>query len=507
MVAALTSEDDVTRRLAATALVEQPSQLSLVEVIRQVETLSDDVCAEFAQAPDRLTPVTKQCISQPDPDLRLAAIAFIHRSANFSLFTLLVRLLDHPQAATQSAAADSLRRLAEQFAHVLLGDGAGIPSGMNLDTARTMQQELLSRLDARIAETESMDDPAAIIESLLLLGTPGNDCVRNVLDRRGDECQRLAAVFLKTSSHPAIFELLCGSLDRPFPPLQICDIVQQRADLEFAQFLLDWLSRSLRSRNVLSHLAGFPGLAWLSLDHEVFQSIPPEQHQQLVTLVGALGLKSDERSAIKAWIVRHSDPAGRNAARDVLDNMPAEEVQEILYDALSDEDPHVEAWATKQLRSRRVPDCFPQLLQRLDRETDEVRGAAQSELADFNLDRLLDLFSQLPKSTCLRCGEVLLKIDPGSHLQLREEFRHPYRWRRMRAARAAADLGLVDHVVGGLTELLNDSEATVRRSAVEALAVVRSPATIAAIQSRLDDRSRMVREAAAHAIAVFNAQT
>lgn len=507
MVAALTSADDSTRKLSATALVEQRSQLSLVEVIRQVDTLSDEVCEEFAQAPDRFATVIRQCISGPDTDVRRAAIAFVHRTANYTHFPLLMKLLQHEEATTRSAAANSLRKLAESFALVLLSAGGQILPGMRFDTARTMQQELLARLDGRAADADRLDNPAAVVESLLLLGVPGHESVRNVLDRRGEYCQQLAVEFLATSQHPAIFELLCGSLDRPFPPLQMFDVIERRDDLEFALFLLDWLPQFLMSRNVLGHLAKFSGLTWLDLDHETLQAIPPEKHDRLVTLVNAIGVTTEERCAIKAWVVRCSGPAGRDAASDVLYNLTNVEVQEILYDALTHDDPQVEAWATRQLRSQRMPDCFDQLLERLDRDTNEVRGAARDELSDFNLDRLLDLFPRLPKSTSARCGDVLLKINPEAHQELREEFKHSFRWRRVRAARAAAELGLVDYVLAGLTELLDDPEATVRRSAIESLATVQSPTTITAIQSCLDDMSRMVRESAIQALSDLDAPT
>lgn len=501
MVAALKSEDEATRKLSATALIEQRSQLSLVEVIRQVDTLSDQVCDEFAQSPERFSTVIRQCIAQPNQDVRLAAIRFIHRTSHYALFPLLLELFDHDEAEVRAAAAVSLRELSNRFAHVLLNDGGSIPAGMRFDTARTLQQELLARLEGRAAHADKLTHPAAVVESLLLIGVPGHDAVRNVLDRRGELCQKLAIEFLTTSDHPAVYALLCGSLDRPFPPLRILDVIQARDDLTFACWLLDWLPNVLMSRNVLTHLAKFTSLAWIDLDSNVLHDIPAEKHDRLVMLINALGLATEERCELKAWIVKRSGSTGRAAASDVLYNLPNDEVQEILYDALSDDDPQVEAWAMRQLRSQRLPDCFEHLLDRLDSDPGEVLMAAQDELSDFNLDRLLDLFPRLPDSTSARCGEVLLKIHPEAHHELREEFQHSYRWRRVRAAQAAASLGLVDYVLGGLTKLLDDPEATVRRAAVESLATVRSPTTINAIQSSLDDRSRIVREAANQALA------
>lgn len=504
MVAALKSDDDAARRLSAKALVEQRSQLSLVEVIRQAESLSDEVCSEFAQSPERFSIVIRQCISQPDLEIRVAAVTFIARTSNYTLFPLLLELLDHKEAEVRAAAAASLRELSDTFARFLLTDGGGIPPGMRFDTARIMQQELLARLDGRAADVDRLSNPAAVVESLLLIGVPGHDAVRNVLDRRGAQCQNIAIEFLVTSTHPAIFELLCSSLDRPFPPLRILDVFQTRDDLDFAHFLINWLPNHLLSRDVLTHLGKFPALAWLSLEHEVLPQIPADAHDRLVTLINSLGLPAEVRCDLKAWIVKRSGSAGRDAASDVLNSLPGDEVQEILYDALSSDDPRVEAWATRQLRSQRLPDCFDQLLERLDRDPGEVLGAAQRELADFNLDRLLELFPRLLDSTATRCGEILLKIHPEAHEELREEFGHSYRWRRARAAQAAARLGLVGYVLADLTQLLDDPESTVRRSAVEALATAHCPTTVSAIQSALDDRSRMVREAANEALKSLN---
>ncbi len=160
-----------------------------------------------------------------------------------------------------------------------------------------------------------------------------------------------------------------------------------------------------------------------------------------------------------------------------------------------DADTEVEAWATQQLRSQKVPDTFGQLLERLDSDRPQVRDAAREELASFNIERVFELFESLPPSTCHHCGQLLQKINPHVLEDFREELQHAFHWRRVRATRAVGELGLVDELLPSLSALLEEPEWSIRRAVIESLSHSDSESALKIIRSMAGDKQRQVREA------------
>lgn len=499
LIQALGSDDPEARRLAAAAVVKRRGQLSILEVIRQVEELGDECCEEFSQSPDRFRTALNQCFSHSDDETQLAAIRFICRTANFSQVGVLVEQLDSDDGGVRDAVSRALVELAENVAtRLYFGDMSCLP-GFTEQDLQQHRNLMVQLFDAKTSDFAGLEHPRPLLRAMLTLGRAGDEPILNILHRRGTDCRTQATDVLVNAEHPSIYRLICESLERHSPPPAIFDAVQRREDLEFLTHFLDWLPKKPAKylETNLSHLSDLP---WLHLSHSVLGELPLHVHDRLVALINLVQMEELHRTELKAWIVHSSGAVGRAAASDVLESLPPEEAQQILYDALTNEDPDVEAWATTRLRSQKVPDTFQHLVTRLDKQTDVVRDAARGELSSFDVDRLLELFPQLTPDLGRRCGQALLKIHPDAPLEIRRELSHPYRWRRLRATRAVAVLGLIEEVFSGLVALLADPEPTVRRTVIETLSSNPSPGTVAAIRGTLDDESRSVRDTARQAL-------
>lgn len=486
-------------KLAAAALVNRRSQLAILEMVRRNDQLHDEVCAYFARNPQRFVPALRQCLSGSDRGDRMAGLKFIQRTRNTTQIPAMIGLLDNSDELTQSLAATALVELADQLSRRLLTQDAELLPGLDADAARSLRTDILNRLNARLSDFAQLRHAEPLVEVILILGRIEDEAVVNVLDKRGEACKAVAARILGTSVRPGVMELVCQALTRQYPAPVFFDVLQQRDDPDFAEHLLTWLP-SPRSRLLVNNLGRIKSLPWLLPEHPVLTGLPTALHPKLMALMQVVKGPPEALQEIRAWLVRSSDASGRKAAEEILQTLGTDQVQHILYEALDSEDGEIQAWATHQLRQQKMPDAFNQLLSRLDAVEEVVREAAREELSDFNLARLLELFPQLPASTSRKCGEIVSRLDAQVISQLRTELAHPWRWKRVRATRAADSLGLAESVLSDIIKLSEDVDTLVRRTAVEVLAKYPNPSSAAALKRCAGDDSRIVREAAHQAM-------
>lgn len=503
LLRAMESDDEGSRRLAAEGIVKRQSQQSILEIIRRAETLNKDVCNEFSQSPDRFTTALTHCFSHTENATRQSAIEFIRRTANFFEFGRLLDLLDADEPGICEAAAAAVRDLTDQMATRCRQCDESVLSQFDEQTVRRHRSTVMESFASRTQTLTDRTNPLPVLHSLLTIGNPDDKAIQDVLCRRDSPSQVAAAKLLSEESWVPFFELVCEFLGTHTPPAVIFDVIQSRDDSEFVLHLLHWLpdAPSVFLKRNLNRLRG---LSWLHGDSPVLQELSDSVHDRLVLLINLVSLDLSTKNYLKALIVRQSGGKGRAAASDVLKSLPVNEVSSILNDALTHDDPEVEAWATSNLRSQRQPNTFEELLLRLDRNLDVVRNAARDELDSFDLNRVLQLYGQLTPGQGRQCGQALLKINPNVPDELTCEMSHPFRQRRIRAIKAAEALGLFDEVGSGILAALSDPEPTVRYAAIETLGRNPLNGSVQAIKEKTTDESRAVRNAAARALAILS---
>ena len=201
------------------------------------------------------------------------------------------------------------------------------------------------------------------------------------------------------------------------------------------------------------------------------------------------------------WLLQNGAPDCRSDAAQLIAKLDSTATQAIVQDGLSSQDEGLQAWATSQLRSQKVPDAIAQLTKRLDSPLASVRDVARQELSGFDIERLLSLFKQLDPLVCLRAGETIQKINPQCVQDLIEELKSPLRQKRIRAASGAVALGMHTQVVPQLLALAGDNDSLVRRTAAEVLGYVGTDESLDVLKSLRDDSSPAVRDAAVQSIA------
>ena len=499
LLAALTVDDAECRRLGAEGIIRQRSQLTVLNLIRQIDDLPDDVFASLARQPDRFEAPLKQCFQRGDKTDLQAATEFTRRCGCIGHFSDAVRLLEHWDEDIRDAASNCVRELAEQLALRLLTNDTTLLPGIDLDHCRALRIELLDQLGGVLYQFDHLMNPQPAVDAVLLLGRPDDEAVKNVCSKYGSDCEQMAAETLRTMKSLPLFDTICEGLKLLAPLPVFTRVAGQREDLDFVLALLKWWPRRVTTY-IETNIKRADVIPWLKTEHPTLTQIPASLHDCLVSLLNCTTLERDDKNELKKWIVQNSSGSGRAAATDVLNWLPRKEVQHILYEALLDTDTEVEAWATQQLRSQKVPDTFEHLLERLDSDRPQVRDAARDELASFNIERVFDLFESLPPSTCQHCGHLLQKINPHVLDDFRDELQHAFHWRRVRATRAAGELGLVDELLPSLASLLEEPEWSIRRAVIESLSHSDSESALAVIRSMASDEQRQVREAVRTAV-------
>lgn len=495
LVQALECDDEAARKMAAATVVQRPGQQNILDIIRKVDSLTDDACNEFNQSPERFRVALKQATSKSDDDTRNAAITFIRRTGNFEQFTTLLEEFGSTDESYCKSVQTAAVELASQMAERLRLNDDSILPGLDGATLLRHRSTILDELDVRTKQFDDLPKPDVVLRLILIIGGPDDDAVRNVFTRRGELCRDVAAKLLTEDPHPALFNLLSDFLAHHAPPPAVLEVLRTRDDFEFVVYLLKQLPKQ-PSGYVAFNLARLNDLSWLQDSMALVERLPTSVHDRLVGAINHLPVDEKTRTKVKAWVVRQSSGAGREAASDVLKVLPAEEASQILHEALDNSDPEVEAWATHHLRAQKLPDTFEELLKRLDKDQTIVRDAARDELFSFDLSYLMKIVGDLSPAQSLLCGHTLLKINPNAPDELAREIDHPFRRRRIRAIEAAEALGYVDKVRSCLLDKLEDPEVSVRCAVIEAFGRNPSPDAIRIIRRMTDDSHRHIRSAA-----------
>ena len=495
LMQALECDDEAVQKMAAATIVQRPGQHNILNVIRKVESLRDDACNEFSQSPERFRMALEQAISRSDDETRNAAVTFIRRTGNFEQFaTLLDELGSADELRCQSAQTAFVEMASQMVERLRLNDESIFP-GLDGVTLRKHRKKILDDLDTRTKQFDDLPKPETVLRLILIIGGPNDEAVRNILTKRGERCRDVAEILMTNDSQPALLDLLSDFLAHHAPPPAAIDVLRTRCDFEFVLHLLKQLPK--RPSGYLAYnLARLNDLSWLQDSMAFVERLPTSVHDRLIGAINHIPVDEATRTKVKAWVVRKSDVAGREAATDVLNLLPAEEASEILDEALKDADPEVEAWATHHLRTHKFPETFEELLKRLDENLVIVRDAARDELFSFDLKYLMKIVGALSRGQSLLCGHTLLKINPNAPDELAREISHPFRQRRIHAIEAAEALGFMDKVHSRLIDKLEDPEASVRCTVIEAFGRNPTPDAIKSIRKMTEDSHRQVRSAA-----------
>jgi HEAT repeat protein len=496
--------EEPIRSAALVALLLKNTPRTNLEILRVSHTFPPPMRGTLERNLTSLSAVVRQAVLHGDESLRRNALQVIRWSRDVHQIPLLLSLLEQPPSLLRDQVVDLIGSLIESLHASLPADPALSAVEPSASTSRIApshpamfdinrsRHTVVTALEASARRYEA-HGVIEVIEWLLALGDPHDLAHKPLLsDSRGPIAVVVQSV-LQTSRNPAIMKLLLRLMQENYPAAWAVRVFCRRSDPEFlATVLRSWPRRlsAVQQKN----LKAITAVDWLDPFRFHIDQIPPHLHVVLVRVVVSLGLPLDTRLAVLEWVVRNGSPEGRLAATEILCELEDSRVQDVVLDSLTSEQPGVQAWATSQLRARDVPNCFELLVERLDSNFAEVREVARKELQDFDLQRVLEMFTEIDPARCQAVGRLMCKIDADAIQRLILEMDQPVRRKRIRAARCALALGLHVETLEGLLRMLQDSDMLVRRTAVEVLAYIPGQRAREALLATLEDPSPRIRE-------------
>lgn len=501
LVAALDVPDDEIRVRAVRALLKRRPTRGLVEVIRRLRTLPAEARDLVEEGADVLSRALRDCLVSGDAGLRDSAVELVERFEDYSAIPVLVQLLEDASLADRAELEHVIYELAAGLYEHLQFGLEQEDAGSYLRDAQRIRHELLAALE-EACHRFSSHRCRQVVEGLLLLGDPDNLHLKKLFRDGSEEVRGVAAELLCSSTHPGVMSLVLNSMTQNYPFPASFAAFQKRTDPEFICHLLRHWPRKL-SPFQQKNLKEVHAIAWLDPERMHLEAVPAALHRPLVAFLLATGLSEPQKLAVLEWIIQFGSPEGRLAATEVLADLEDDKVQEVVLGSLDSQEPDVQAWAIKQLRSSSIPHAMELLVERLDSPVPEVQEAARGELAGFNVHRVLEIYDHLDRRTLLAIGALVRKIDPDTVQKLKDEMLNAIRRKRIRAARGALALNVHLEVADALVAMARDSDNLVRRTAAEILGKVPTHESAAALVELARDASPRVRQAAEASLAAL----
>lgn len=484
-----------------------PAHREILQRYQQFDTKSRAV---IEQKCARLEKTMQALLLKGKPSERTTVAELILSAERFEYLTFFVQMfeneprLQEKRDETSECLLSTFRELVNRLHDQYQPTSKTQTSKNSSKDLAIIRQNLLNALDVTWPNIKNEDALKTAWEAVFILGQPESAAVKKLLELSQKEICRDAWNLLTTSAKPRVIQLIYDFLGNPSPPAQIFEIIAQRSDPEFITAILNWLPETLtllQKRN----LQKIQTVSWLDVQTNLFERIPTNLHSQVTRFVEAIGFSDDKKSQIFQYLLQNGSINSRLAAVESLvsDSQESQEdVQKMICESLSSEDPQVQAWATTQLREQNVPDAILLLLEQLENPLEEVRNAAQKELHSFDIYQMLESFENFSQTVCQQAGEVIQKIDPLTIQKLKAELRHPIQHRQIRAIRGTRALNLQEQVWQELLNLLNHDDDSIRCHAIELLETVPHSEVLIGLKNLLlkTELNLRVRETAERAV-------
>lgn len=496
LIAQLDSPHAKIRDGAFETLLKRRSPAGRTEVLRRLHDLPDHWKPIVERYYGRMSTVLRDAVLGRDPLLCQNACNAILWFREYDLLPALVNAAEDRTNANADSAAATVRRLAER-----LHDEVSSPSRSSV---RRVPHRLRGELVQCLEESTSRypkHKRLELVEAYLVLVGRDNYTLRRILSAPLDPCHRCIIESLTKSPLDGVMRLLLSYFNDGNAPRAAIQVFAHRNDPRFQTLffhsLLDDYSAAARR-----HLKQLKHITWLCRDGIALDKLDAQAQQGLIRLIVASGSTRAAKLDPLEYLLEEGEPLARRDACAALADFSGQRANEIILDALQDEDPEVRAEAILQLRPRGIPGALAELIRFVESPDAAVRDAAQTALGEFTFARFLATYETLDEAVIKTTGMLVRKVDPCAVDLLQKELTAPTPTRRLRAINMAVAMKVVPQVADILCEFIaEDDEHFVRSAAVGALNGHDSPAIRAALESALHDRNTSVKEAAKAALA------
>jgi len=490
LIPALDSPDPTIEEGALRALLKRRSPAGQREILGRLHNISDRWKEILGEGRGRLSVAIRDAVLGTDPQMFANACQAALWFTEYDLTAALINVGEdssHPHAAQ---AAETVLELSERL-YIELTSPRDYRERRDPQLVR---RHVITSLENSVKRytTHKCD---RIVEAFLVLAKRDNAVLRKILQDPHDGSYRAVLDALTRSDRPAVLHLLLTFLDDAHAPSAAISILAHRGDAWFIDHLLKHLgaSPSDTARQNIKRLTQF---AWLKNDPEFLNTLDDDAQGVLVRMVLWSGMKRLEAFETVRAVMKHGKCGGRRSACEALADFSGADANNLVEEALGDDDPMVQAAALVQIRQRGIPNAMTRLIQMVESPDEEVRDAARGQLEEFSLERFLSAFDALDDQVRRTTGALVLKVDPGAIAGLAEEMQNRARSRRLRALAAIQAMNAARQLETSILELVHDEDHMVRTEAARALGACDTAVARQALAQARADRSVAVQTAA-----------
>ncbi len=407
---ALNSSHEGIRKAACTELITNSGPRAILEFIRNLDTLDQNVFAALAENAGKLAPAIRTALLSNEFVLRKNAVRAAIQFKVYDMIPVLLHLLfdrGETPIRTDAPLGELLLRLVRSFSEEL--DELKTPGTFHDYILR----EIKPPLRRSIQGFRRNDDPLPLKIYLYLYRFLQDDELGSSKILRNPLHPVYAAFtsLLQSENESYVFRFILESLEQPNVPGLILSTLSNRMDVLFLQYLLEALPHP-PSEILRANLARVHRFEWAKSVRPILPQLSDISQKGLIDLVKCSGIPQEEMFAIFRQVVQFGKSTGRSAALAELAAFSNEEADELVWKATEDADPEVQAAALRQMRAGRFAKGTARLLQFLDSPHPSVRETVKSMLPEFRIGRFLETFDQLTEDQRAFTFKIVRKIDP-----------------------------------------------------------------------------------------------
>jgi HEAT repeat protein len=500
LFSALDSSQAAVRLGAIRALIDRRNAAGHRRILERYSNFGEPEHAVVAESLHHSThhmkPALAEAVEDEDLDLCESACHVVLLGRVYELLPTLVKVAENQRHRHSAQAAATLVQLAQLLHQELTGEAH----------ERTcdpffVRRQMLPSFEKAIANYHH-HNRLEIVAAFLLIVPPGNKTLLDVLTDVAHPCHHPVMESFGTSAVNSVLQLLAEMLHDTTAPRPVLEIVAQRRDRKFLDYLLHHVGTpvSLRVQENMRRLFAVP---WLEDSREVLAELDGPAQAAAVELAVASGIDRAHLFDLLRFLLRRGRPEGRRASCEALSRFHDRDADECIVEALQDSDPRVQAAAVRQIRRRHVPNSMERLVGFLDHPAPEVRDAARSSLAEFNFMRYESAFESFDEQVRKITGRLVRKVDRSATHRLIVLLTSPSPSTRFRGLEMVVAMEHADAVLPQLIALSTDRDLDVRTEAMTALGLCSAEEALEALERAEQDPNPSVRDAAAAAIEVF----
>lgn len=279
--------------------------------------------------------------------------------------------------------------------------------------------------------------------------------------------------FLQNDESESVQEIVRHRMTSARAPVAVLTTLSKRQDLEFLEPLLDFLQQNW-SRPIELNCKRLRQVSWLEDKIDLLPRMDEAAQVGALQIALHSGLSQLAKFRVTKLLLLDGKPEARRDAALALSEFHGTEANSLMTEALTDEDPAVQAAVVPQLRDRGIPGGLSHLIDFAASPHAEVRYAVGRAMPEFQFGRFWDAYPHLSEEVRETTADMVRRLDPEAKAKLVLELQGGISSRQLQAVRIAMLMGMVDEVESELISLAKTGEIEVKAEAIHALGYSRS---------------------------------